>query len=55
MPSKAASHLFDRDHARSYRETDGEVGHDWKGTSTLLLTTFGRRDSADTRQVSPSL
>lgn len=28
---------------RSYRETDGEVGHDWKGTTTLLLTTTGRR------------
>jgi hypothetical protein len=43
MPSNDASHLFGQDHVRSYRETDGEVGHDWKGTSTLLLTTIGRR------------
>ena len=28
---------------RSYRQTGGEVGHDWKGTQTLLLTTTGRR------------
>ena len=28
---------------RSYQETDGEVGHDWKGSVTLLLTTTGRR------------
>ena len=43
MPRKDASHLFGQDHVRSYRETDGEVGHDWNGTSTLLLTTLGRR------------
>jgi deazaflavin-dependent oxidoreductase (nitroreductase family) len=43
MPSKDANHLFGQDHVRSYRETDGEVGHDWKGISTLLLTTIGRR------------
>lgn len=28
---------------RSYRETDGEIGHDWRGTQTLLLTTTGRK------------
>ena len=39
-----ASHLHGAEHVRSYRETDGELGHDWKrGTSTLLLTTKGRR------------
>jgi deazaflavin-dependent oxidoreductase (nitroreductase family) len=38
-----ASHLVGPDHVRSYRETDGEIGHDWKGTTTLLLTTIGRR------------
>jgi deazaflavin-dependent oxidoreductase (nitroreductase family) len=43
MPSQDASHLFGQDHVRSYRETDGEIGHDWKGTTTLLLTTIGRR------------
>jgi deazaflavin-dependent oxidoreductase (nitroreductase family) len=26
-----------------YRETDGDEGHDWRGTSVLLLTTKGRR------------
>jgi deazaflavin-dependent oxidoreductase (nitroreductase family) len=38
-----ASHLYGAEHVRSYRETGGEVGHDWKGTQTLLLTTTGRR------------
>ena len=37
-----ASHLFGEEHVRRYRETGGEVGHDWKGTQTLLLTTTGR-------------
>lgn len=43
MAPSDASHLVGADHVRSYRETDGEVGHDWKGTTTLLLTTTGRR------------
>lgn len=39
-----ASHLFGAEHVRSYRETGGEIGHDWKnGAPTLLLTTTGRR------------
>ena len=39
-----ASHLYGDEHVRSYRETGGEVGHDWKrGTSILLLTTKGRK------------
>ncbi len=43
MPQDA-SHLFGADHVRSYRETGGELGHDWKeGSSTLLLTTKGRK------------
>jgi deazaflavin-dependent oxidoreductase (nitroreductase family) len=43
MPQDA-SHLFGQEHVRSYRETDGELGHDWKeGSSTLLLTTKGRK------------
>ncbi len=37
------SELFGPEHVRRYRETGGEVGHDWQGTSTLLLTTTGRR------------
>jgi deazaflavin-dependent oxidoreductase (nitroreductase family) len=44
MPTQDASHLFGAEHVRSYRETGGELGHDWKeGTSVLLLTTVGRR------------
>ena len=39
-----ASHLFGDEHVRSYRETGGELGHDWKeGSSTLLLTTKGSK------------
>lgn len=35
--------LFGDEHIRRYRETDGEVGHDWRrGTKILLLTTKGR-------------
>lgn len=44
MATQDASHLFGDEHVRSYRETGGEVGHDWKeGTSILLLTTTGRK------------
>jgi deazaflavin-dependent oxidoreductase (nitroreductase family) len=43
MP-RDASHLFGAEHVRSYRETDGDLGHDWRnGAPTLLLTTVGRR------------
>ena len=42
-----SSDLYGDEHVRRYRETDGEDGHDWrKGTSTLLLTTTGRRSPA---------
>jgi deazaflavin-dependent oxidoreductase (nitroreductase family) len=44
MATQDASHLHGEEHVRSYRETDGEVGHDWRnGTSILLLTTNGRK------------
>ena len=44
MTIQDASHLHGPEHVRVYRETGGEVGHDWrKGTSTLLLTTKGRK------------
>ena len=43
MARRDASHLYGPEHVRSYRETDGDLGHDWKGTQTLLLTTAGRR------------
>jgi deazaflavin-dependent oxidoreductase (nitroreductase family) len=35
--------LFGDEHTRKYKETDGEVGHDWQGTKCLLLTTKGRK------------
>jgi len=35
--------LFGAEHTRKYKETGGEVGHDWEGTQTLLLTTKGRK------------
>jgi deazaflavin-dependent oxidoreductase (nitroreductase family) len=35
--------LFGREHVERYLATDGEEGHDWRGTITLLLTTTGRR------------
>jgi F420H(2)-dependent quinone reductase len=38
--------LFGQDHVDRYRETDGEEGHDWQGTTVLLLTTTGRNSGA---------
>jgi deazaflavin-dependent oxidoreductase (nitroreductase family) len=35
--------LFGREHTKQYKETGGEVGHEWQGTQTLLLTTTGRK------------
>jgi hypothetical protein len=37
--------MFGQEHVDRYRETDGEEGHDWQGTTVLLLTTTGRRMS----------
>jgi deazaflavin-dependent oxidoreductase (nitroreductase family) len=34
--------LFDDSHVKAYLETDGAVGHEWRGTTILLLTTTGR-------------
>ena len=39
--------LFGEEHVRRYQETDGEVGHEWEGTVTLLLTTVGRRSGKE--------
>jgi deazaflavin-dependent oxidoreductase (nitroreductase family) len=39
--------LFGQEHVQKYRETDGEVGHDWQGTSVLILTTKGRRSGEE--------
>jgi deazaflavin-dependent oxidoreductase (nitroreductase family) len=40
--------LFGQEHVKRYQQTDGEEGHDWQGTTTLLLSTTGRR-SGETR------
>src|SRR3954453_2007676 len=35
--------LYGQEHIDRYLATDGEEGHDWEGTQTLILTTTGRR------------
>jgi len=35
--------LFGDDHVREYEATGGKVGHDWNGTSCLILRTIGRK------------
>jgi deazaflavin-dependent oxidoreductase (nitroreductase family) len=35
--------LFGGEHVRVYRESAGERGYHWRGTTILLLTTKGRR------------
>ena len=37
--------LVGPEHVRRYLETGGEVGYEWNGVHTLLLTTSGRRSS----------
>jgi deazaflavin-dependent oxidoreductase (nitroreductase family) len=39
--------LFGQEHVERYRATDGEEGHDWQGTQTLLLTTTGRKSGEE--------
>jgi deazaflavin-dependent oxidoreductase (nitroreductase family) len=34
--------LFGAEHVRAYRESGGERGYHWRGTTILLLTTTGR-------------
>ena len=34
--------LFGEEHVRQYEATGGKVGHDWNGTSCLILHTTGR-------------
>ena len=38
--------LFGDEHVRQYEATGGKVGHDWNGTSCLILHTRGRRSGA---------
>jgi deazaflavin-dependent oxidoreductase (nitroreductase family) len=40
--------LFGQKHVKRYLQTDGAEGHDWQGTTVLILTTTGRR-SGDPR------
>ena len=35
--------LVGESHIKAYRETDGEVGYEWNGVTTLLLTTTGAK------------
>ena len=35
--------LFGDEHVRQYEETGGKVGHDWNGTSCLILRVKGRK------------
>jgi deazaflavin-dependent oxidoreductase (nitroreductase family) len=34
--------LFGDEHVKRYVESDGAEGHDWQGTTVLILTTTGR-------------
>ena len=40
--AQAEDDLFGEEHVRVYRETAGERGYHWRGTTILLLTTTGR-------------
>jgi deazaflavin-dependent oxidoreductase (nitroreductase family) len=39
----ADDELFGAEHVRVYRETDGERGYRWRGTTILLLSTEGHQ------------
>jgi deazaflavin-dependent oxidoreductase (nitroreductase family) len=41
-PNPFGDDLFGSEHVRVYRETGGEPGYRWRGTTILLLTTTGR-------------
>jgi deazaflavin-dependent oxidoreductase (nitroreductase family) len=40
--AESEDELFGEEHVRVYRETAGERGYHWRGTTILLLTTQGR-------------
>jgi deazaflavin-dependent oxidoreductase (nitroreductase family) len=42
MASEDDDNLFGPEHVRVYRETGGERGYEWRGTTILLLTSVGR-------------
>jgi deazaflavin-dependent oxidoreductase (nitroreductase family) len=35
--------LFGQEHVERYRATDGAEGHEWQGTTVLILETVGRK------------
>ena len=35
--------LYGDEHVKRYEETDGAEGHEWRGTTALILTTTGRK------------
>ena len=35
--------LYGDEHVKRYEETDGAEGHEWQGTTALILTTTGRK------------
>lgn len=37
------------DHIREYLDSDGAAGHEWRGTTILLLTTIGRKTGTPRR------
>ena len=39
--------LFGQEHVDRYIATDGAEGHDWQGTTALILTTRGRRSGEE--------
>ena len=39
--------LFGQEHVDRYVATGGEEGHEWQGTTTLILTTKGRKSGDD--------
>lgn len=41
--------LVGEEHVRRYLETDGAVGHEWNGVTTLVLTTTGRKSGEQRR------
>jgi deazaflavin-dependent oxidoreductase (nitroreductase family) len=46
-PGLSPDDLFGAEHVRVYRETGGEQGYNWRGTTILLLSTTGRRSGEE--------
>lgn len=46
-PNLLGDDLFGEEHVRVYRETGGEQGYTWRGTTILLLSTTGRRSGEE--------